>query len=232
MAYYPYWQRVPDGVSLVVRTSVRALTRRGALRAALRSEDPQLPIAPIRTMEEVVDRSVAAAQIPVDPGRSFLPLPRCWWRASAFTAWSLTRWRAAGTKSASGWRSARSAPNCSGSSPQGMTPVVVGLAAGVGAALLLGHAIRGLFFDVQPTDPATIAAVADPGRGRRPRLPRSGAPRHRANTVEPCDSNSNLRCRGDRQTMTSLYDDGHSLDHLEHLHDVRAVTATLRTAPR
>jgi putative ABC transport system permease protein len=43
---------------------------------------------------------------------------------------------------------------------QGMTPVIVGLAAGVAAAFLLGRAIRGLLFEVQPTDPLTIAAVA------------------------------------------------------------------------
>jgi putative ABC transport system permease protein len=40
-----------------------------------------------------------------------------------------------------------------------MTPVVVGLAAGVAVALFLGEAIRGLLFGVQPTDPLTIAGV-------------------------------------------------------------------------
>jgi putative ABC transport system permease protein len=43
---------------------------------------------------------------------------------------------------------------------QGMTPVVLGLAAGVAAALVLGRAIRGLLFGIQPTDPLTIAGVA------------------------------------------------------------------------
>ena len=40
-----------------------------------------------------------------------------------------------------------------------MTPVIVGLAAGVAVALFLGRAIRGLLFEVQPTDPLTIAGV-------------------------------------------------------------------------
>jgi ABC-type antimicrobial peptide transport system permease subunit len=43
---------------------------------------------------------------------------------------------------------------------QGMAPVVIGLGAGIGAALFLGEAIRGLLFSVQPTDPQTIAGVA------------------------------------------------------------------------
>jgi ABC-type lipoprotein release transport system permease subunit len=40
-----------------------------------------------------------------------------------------------------------------------MAPVVVGLAAGIVAALFLGRAIRGLLFGVQPADPLTIAGV-------------------------------------------------------------------------
>jgi ABC-type antimicrobial peptide transport system permease subunit len=43
---------------------------------------------------------------------------------------------------------------------QGMTPVVIGLAAGIGVALFLGQAIRGLLFGVRPADPLTIAGVA------------------------------------------------------------------------
>src|SRR6185312_13390901 len=59
MAYYPYWQRPPDGVSLVVQTTADPGTAAAALRAALRSEDAQLPIQPIRSMESLVDGSVA-----------------------------------------------------------------------------------------------------------------------------------------------------------------------------
>jgi putative ABC transport system permease protein len=43
---------------------------------------------------------------------------------------------------------------------QGMTPVLLGLVAGVAVALFLGRAIRSLLFGVQPTDPLTIAGVA------------------------------------------------------------------------
>jgi len=43
---------------------------------------------------------------------------------------------------------------------QGMLPVIVGLAAGISGALVLGEAIRGLLFGVQPTDAMTITGVA------------------------------------------------------------------------
>jgi ABC-type antimicrobial peptide transport system permease subunit len=42
---------------------------------------------------------------------------------------------------------------------QGMTPVMLGMVAGVTSALFLARAIRGLLFEVQPTDPLTIAGV-------------------------------------------------------------------------
>jgi putative ABC transport system permease protein len=40
-----------------------------------------------------------------------------------------------------------------------MAPVVLGLTAGVVLALFLGRAIRGLLFEVQPTNLFTIAGV-------------------------------------------------------------------------
>jgi ABC-type lipoprotein release transport system permease subunit len=40
-----------------------------------------------------------------------------------------------------------------------MIPVVIGLAAGVAAALFLARIIRGLLFEVQPADPLTIMGV-------------------------------------------------------------------------
>jgi ABC-type antimicrobial peptide transport system permease subunit len=43
---------------------------------------------------------------------------------------------------------------------QGMAPVVAGLAAGIAVALYAARAIRGLLFDIQPSDPLTIAGVA------------------------------------------------------------------------
>ena len=43
---------------------------------------------------------------------------------------------------------------------QGMAPVIFGLAAGIGVAYFLAQTIRGLLFDIEPTDPAIITFVA------------------------------------------------------------------------
>jgi putative ABC transport system permease protein len=39
-------------------------------------------------------------------------------------------------------------------------PVLIGLAVGIGAAVLLGRAIAGLLFEVRPSDGVTLATVA------------------------------------------------------------------------
>jgi predicted permease len=159
MAYYPYWQRVPGGGALVIRTAGDAYATAGALRAALRSEDPQLPIREVRTMEEVVDRSLAE--------RKFQSTLVMTFAASALLVaclgiYGVVSYSVACRRNEIGIRMALGAQRAHLLGlviRQGMAPVVLGLAAGVGLALFLSRAIRGLLFGVHPTDPITIAGV-------------------------------------------------------------------------
>jgi putative ABC transport system permease protein len=159
-AYYPYWQRPPDDVALVVRTITDPLAASGDLRATVRGEDEQLPIQAFRTMEEVVDRSVAQRRFQLTLMGVFA--------ASALLVASLgiygvVAYAVARRRNEIGVRMALGAKRSQLLGlviRQGMTPVVVGVAAGVIAALLLGQAIRGLLFGVQPADPLTIGGVA------------------------------------------------------------------------
>lgn len=158
-AYYPYWQRVPNGVALVVRTSAERHAVAGAVRAALRSEDAQLPIPAIRTMGEVVDGSLAARrfQLALMLVFAFSAL-----LVASLGIYGVVSYSVARRRSELGIRMALGAQRFGLLGlvvRQGMAPVVIGLAAGVAVALLLGEAIRGLLFGVQPTDPLTIAGV-------------------------------------------------------------------------
>ncbi|MGH9627451.1 MAG: FtsX-like permease family protein, partial [Bryobacteraceae bacterium] len=158
-AYYPYWQRVPNGVSLVVRTSGDPQTAAAAIRATLRGEDAQLPIQAMRTLEEVVDRSVAQ--------RRFQLILMAAFAASALLVASLgiygvVSYAVARRRNEIGIRMALGAQRSQLVGLvilQGMAPVLLGLAAGVAVAVLLGRAIRSLLFGVQPTDPMTIGGV-------------------------------------------------------------------------
>lgn len=159
MAYYPYWQRVPDAVALVMQTTADPRSAAGFLRAALRDEDPQLPIREIRTMEEVIDGSVAQRRFQATLVTGFA--------ASALLVASLgiygvVAYSVARRRNEIGIRMALGAQRSQLLGlviRQGMTPVMLGMGAGVTSALFLGQAIRGLLFEVQPTDPLTIAGV-------------------------------------------------------------------------
>jgi ABC-type antimicrobial peptide transport system permease subunit len=159
-AYYPYWQRVPAAVTLVARTAGDPRSAAGAVRAAIRSEDSQLAIAAIRTMEEVVDRSVAQRRFQSTLMTAF---SACALLVACLGIYGVVSYSVARRRSEIAIRLAL------GADPsrllvlvirQGMAPVVLGLAAGVALALVVGRTIRGLLFGVQPTDPVTIAAVA------------------------------------------------------------------------
>jgi predicted permease len=159
-AYYPYWQLVPDGATLAVRTAVDPSTVAGALRVALRNEDAELPILTLRTMEQVLDRAVAE--------RRFQSMLAMALGASALLVASLgiygvVAYSVARRRNEIGIRLALGAQRSQLLGlvlVQGMAPVVLGLGAGIATALLVGRAIRGLLFEVQPTDPMTIAGVA------------------------------------------------------------------------
>jgi putative ABC transport system permease protein len=157
-AYYPYWQRVPDGVTLVVRTT-DAVAAAAGLRAELRRADPQMPVPVIRSMEEVVGRSVSQRRFQLGIMAVFACSALL---VSSLGIYGVVSYSVARRRNELGVRLAL------GASPsrllglvirQGMTPVIVGLGAGVAVALLAGRAIQSLLFEIQPSDPATIAGV-------------------------------------------------------------------------
>jgi len=158
-AYYPYWQLVPDRVSLVFRTTGDPHTAAGAIRATLRGEDAQLPIQAIRTMEEVVDGSVAQRRFQLTLMGVFAASALL---VAVLGIYGVVSYSVARRRNEIGIRMALGAQRSRLLGlviRQGMSPVVVGLAAGVSVAIFLGRAIRGLLFGVQPTDPLTIAGV-------------------------------------------------------------------------
>jgi predicted permease len=158
-AYYPWWQRVPVFGALVVRTTASPHTAASAIRGAIRSEDPQLPIREFRTMEEVVDRSIAERKFQFTLMGAFAVSALLVASLGIYgvVSYSVIRRRnEIGIRMALGARHSRLLGLVI---RQGMTPVAIGLTAGVAFALFLGRSIRGLLFEVQPADPVTIAGV-------------------------------------------------------------------------
>jgi ABC-type antimicrobial peptide transport system permease subunit len=150
----------PEGAVLIVRSRDNAASLTTAVRRVSAELDPQVAVARIETMDQVL--ATALAQ-PLRL-RFFLTL---------FGALAL----ALGTIGVYGVvsyavtrRRAEYAIRVAlGASPsrvlrevlrRGLAPVAVGTAAGVIASLVFGRVIAGVLFGVEPTDPASIATAA------------------------------------------------------------------------
>jgi putative ABC transport system permease protein len=158
-AYYPHWQRVPGDVDVVVRTGTSAETLAGLIRTVLHSEDPRLPISPVRDMQALVDgvvqqRRFQSRLVVVFAASAVLVASLGIYGVVAFSV--ARRRNEIGIRMALG---ARRGQLLGMIVREGMMPVVVGIVAGVAAALLVGQGIRGLLFEIQPTDPVTIVGV-------------------------------------------------------------------------
>src|SRR5205823_11794432 len=119
-----------------------------------------LPIPAVRTMEELVDGSVAQRRFQVTLMVAFAASALL---VACLGIYGVVSYSVARRRNEIGIRMALGAPRSQLLGlviRQGMAPVAVGLVGGVVVALFLGRAIRSLLFGVRPTDPLTIAAVA------------------------------------------------------------------------
>ncbi len=152
-----YW---PGNMSLVIRTSVAPLSLTSAVRAVVRDIDPQLPIARVRTMGDIVARATA-------PER-FMTL------ALSLSAMIALFLAAVGTYGLVAYAVSRRtqelgvriALGASGTGVrllvlrQGAVLALAGVAIGVAAALAGGRVIQSLLYEVGAADPATLTAAS------------------------------------------------------------------------
>ncbi len=164
MVYVPDWYggtgHVPNSAGIVVRTSGEERGLAAAVREAIHTTDPEVPIVALRPMSELVSASVAP--------RRFQMLLAVLFACSALLLASLgiygvITYSVEQRRHELGIRAALGAQfHDLGRMVlrQGMTPVLSGLVAGVGASMLTGRLMEGLLFGVPPTDPVTVAVVA------------------------------------------------------------------------
>jgi len=168
--YLPHGQfpaTAPDSVTigqsamtLVIRANTEPSATTSAVRDALKSIDPMLPIAQIRTLDDVLSRSVATPRLATFLLGIFGALALV---LSAIGVYGVMSYSVARRTNEIGIRMALGARAGDVSRlivRQGMRPAVLGLAVGSGAALAGSRLMRGLLFGVSPTDkPSLIIAV-------------------------------------------------------------------------
>ena len=159
--YAPHSQFPAGGMFLVVRSRTDRPERLAAsVRAAVRSVDRDLPIASVRTGAELVGETLSARRLSLVLLSVFAAVALALSVIGVYGVLSFTvsqQTREIGIRMALGaarrdvlalmvWK--------------GLWPVAAGLAVGIGAALGTTRVLTTMLFEVQPSDPLTIAGVA------------------------------------------------------------------------
>jgi putative ABC transport system permease protein len=162
--YEPYLQRAGHSWVRKMNLALRAAGDPLALASAVRREvsllDPELPVTKLRTMQQILDGSLAPRRLSM-------------WLLTVFAlaalllaalgiygvmAYAVTlRTREIGIRMALGAQRANVLLMVLG---QGMKLVAAGVIAGVAASLALTRLMASLLYGVSPADPPTFAAVA------------------------------------------------------------------------
>lgn len=158
--YMHYAEIAPAGVSIAVRTRGDSRDAIRTVQATLRSMDAEMPLTQAKTMEEVVGDSVAVRRFETLLAGAFASSALLLALLGIYGVVSFTvagRTPELGVRIALG---ARPAQLIAMVIRQGMRPVVIGLAAGIVAAVALGRFIASELYGVTPRDPVAFFTVA------------------------------------------------------------------------
>jgi predicted permease len=158
--YRPYHQRATNNMSMVVRTSGAPAALASAIRSEVRKLAPNLPIADMRMVKEIVSASIAQRRFEMLLTSAFAVIALLLGVTGVYGVVSYSvanRTREIGLRMALGasprgvmsWVFAR-----------GLRPVVIGAFVGLLGAVIVATSLRSLLFAVAPTDPLALAAVA------------------------------------------------------------------------
>jgi predicted permease len=159
-AIYVLWKELPAGHTfMAVKTDGSPLSLAPSIRAIVRELDPRMPLLPIRSLDDVVQRSVSDRRLNALLGGAIALLAFA--VAMVGLAGSLMRVvserrHELAIRAALGATPAHAVRTIVG---EGAVLAVAGVAIGCAGALVVGRALRSLLHGVGPHDPATLASV-------------------------------------------------------------------------
>jgi putative ABC transport system permease protein len=158
--YLPLRQWPVRGMAVVARTAVPPTSIAEEATRTVHEIDANLPVANLRTVEEIVSESIAQPRFYMLLLATFAAVALALAAIGIFGVMSYTvsqRTREIGIRMALG---ARGGSVVTMVVRQAMLLASAGLLVGVAAALALSRTMTTLLFDLSPTDPLTFAAVA------------------------------------------------------------------------
>jgi predicted permease len=182
-AWFPHAQRPSPSLEVVLRTKGDPLALSQAVREAVWSIDPDLPIPRIRTMEQVLSERVAQRRLNMLLLGLFALAALILAAVGIYGVMSYAvtqRTHEIGIRMALGSQTSDVLRMVIW---QGMSLTMIGVALGLAAALVLTRVIKNLLFEVSATDPITFVAIAALLTGVA--LVACLIPAHRATKVDP-----------------------------------------------
>ena len=159
MVYMPYWYRCDIPGGLVVRTKQDPAAMADEIRKTIWSVDPEVSVPTVRVLGEIIADSVASRRFEMDLLLLFAisALLLAGLGVYGVVSYSVVqRQREIGVRLALGAQKA----NIYGLVLRdGLTPVLIGTAAGLGIPFAFARLIANLFFQVSPFNPGVIAAA-------------------------------------------------------------------------
>ena len=160
-AYWPHARQDVgySGLTLAIRAAGDPASVTSAVVGQVREMDPLQPVSDVRTMEDVVSRSIAARRLVMLLLAIFAAVAATLAAVGLYGVISYVvagRTREIGVRLAIGARPADVVRHVVG---QAMALVAAGVAIGAAGALALTRLMGSLLFEVRPSDPATFAAV-------------------------------------------------------------------------
>jgi predicted permease len=161
MVYVPYWYRSRTEAAIVLRTTVDPTALASAVRKAISEIDSQVAVPEIRTMEDVVDVSVAARRFQM---QLLLTFAICALLLAALGTYGVVAYSVVQRTQEIGIRMALGANRSDVYRmilAEAVTPVLIGAITGVAVASMTGRVIASLLFEVRATNPliATISCA-------------------------------------------------------------------------
>jgi predicted permease len=157
--YRPYMQWASGPMTVVVRTAQDPAALAGALRAEVWKLDPNLPIAAIRTMREIVSSTVAERRFQMMLTLLFAAVALL---LGALGVYGVVSYSVACRTRDIGLRLALGAVRIDVMRwvfAEGMRPVFIGLTGGLISAIAIARTLRSVLFDVASTDPLSLGIV-------------------------------------------------------------------------
>jgi predicted permease len=160
MAYRPYWEQAQRRTIVVVRTAGDPRAAGSALRNAIQSIDPNVPVPVLRTMDDILGESIAPQRfqlvlVGAFAGSALLLTAMGIYGVVAYAV--ARRRRELGVRIALGAQPADVKRLVLG---QGMRPVLIGLAGGLVVALATGRVLESLLYNTSANDPLALAGTA------------------------------------------------------------------------